>query len=322
MTTTHKHTLLAAAFVTTLAAAAIVPFAHAAAPLAKTPAPGYARIALGDFEITPLNDGTADLPMDQLLQQKAEATRAALQKNFLALPLETSTNAFLINTGAKLVLVDTGSGAYFGPTLGKLAANLKAAGYQPEQVDEIYITHLHPDHVGGLASNGKRVFPNATLRAARADSDYWLNQANADKAPADKKGFFQPAMQSLTPYVQAGKFKAIERDGELVPGISAMTAAGHTPGHTVYLVQSRGQKLLLIGDLVHVAAVQMDHPEVTIGFDSDAKAAFASRKKFFDAAGKEGELVGGAHLQFPGLGHLVGQGTGYRWVPVNYTQLR
>jgi glyoxylase-like metal-dependent hydrolase (beta-lactamase superfamily II) len=313
-----KHTLLAAA----IAAAAIAPGVQAAAPMVKTSTPGYARIMLGDFEITPLSDGTADLPMDQLLQQKADATRSALEKNFLKLPLETSTNAFLINTGSKLVLVDTGAGGFFGPTLGKLAANLKAAGYQPEQVDEIYITHMHPDHVGGLANDGKRVFPNAILRAGKADSDYWLSQANADKAAADKKGFFQPAMLSVNPYVQAGKFKAIEGDGELVPGITAMSSAGHTPGHTVYLVQSRGQKLLLIGDLIHVATVQMDNPQVTIGFDSDVKAAYASRRKFFDAAARDGELVGGAHLQFPGVGHLVTQGKGYRWVPVNYTQLR
>jgi glyoxylase-like metal-dependent hydrolase (beta-lactamase superfamily II) len=313
-----RHTLLAVA----IAALGMTSAVQAAAPLAKTSTPGYARIMLGDFEITPLSDGTADLPMDQLLQQKAGATRSAVEKNFLKLPLETSTNAFLINTGSKLVLVDTGAGGFFGPTLGKLAANLKAAGYQPEQVDEIYITHLHPDHVGGLANNGKRVFPNALLRAGKADSDYWLSQANADKAPADKKGFFQPAMLSVNPYIQAGKFKAIESDGELVPGITAMGAAGHTPGHTVYLVQSRGQKLLLIGDLIHVESVQMNNPQVTIGFDSDAKNAYASRKKFFDAAGKDGELVGGAHLQFPGLGHLAAQGKGYRWVPVNYTQLR
>ena len=311
-------TLLAAA----LALATLSPAVQAAAPMVKTPAPGYARVMLGDFEITPLSDGTADLPMDQLLRQKAELTRSALEKQFLKLPLETSTNAFLINTGSKLVLVDTGAGAFFGPTLGKVLANLKAAGYQPDQVDEIYITHMHPDHVGGLASDGKRVFPNAVLRAAKVDADYWLNPANADKAPADKKGFFQPAQVSVGPYVQAGKFKAIEGDGELVPGISALAAPGHTPGHTIYLVQSRGQKLLLIGDLIHVASVQMDNPLVTIGFDSDEKMAYAARKKTFDAAAKEGELVGGAHLQFPGLGHLVGQNKGYRWVPVNYTQMR
>ena len=315
MITASKHTLFAAAI------ALLASSAQAGAPLAGTPAPGFARIMLGDFEITPLSDGTADLPMDQLLQQKADATRAALKQDYLTLPLETSTNAFLVNTGARLVLVDTGAGGFFGPTLGKLAANLKAAGYRPEQVDEIYITHLHPDHVGGLSENGQRVFPNAVVRAAKADSDYWLNQANAAKAPADKQGFFQPAMQSLGPYVQAGRFKAIERDGELVAGISALSAAGHTPGHTVYQVQSRGLTLLLIGDLVHVASVQMAHPEVTIGFDSDGKRAYAARRKFFDAAGKEGELVGGAHLQFPGLGRLAPQGQAYRWVPLNYSRL-
>lgn len=313
-----QRTLLAAL----LAAATFAPAVQAAAPMVKTPAPGYYRIMLGDFEVTPLNDGTVDLPMDQLLKQNPDTTRATLGKNFLKAPTETSDNAFLVNTGSKLVLVDTGAGTLFGPTLGKLVANLKAAGYQPEQVDEIYITHMHSDHVGGLSSNGKPVFANAVVRAGKADADFWLSQANLDKAPADKKGTFQGAMASLNPYVQAGKFKTIDKDGELVPGISALAAPGHTPGHTIYVVQSRDQKLVLVGDLIHVAAVQMDNPQVTIGFDSDEKGALASRRKQFDAAAKEGELVGGAHLQFPGLGHLVTQGKGYRWVPVNYTRMR
>jgi glyoxylase-like metal-dependent hydrolase (beta-lactamase superfamily II) len=304
------------------AAAALVSAAHAAAPMVKTPAPGYFRMMVGDIEVTPISDGTVDLPMDQLLHQKPELTKATLEKNFLKVPLETSDNAFLINTGSKLVLVDTGAGALFGPTLGKFVQNLKNAGYQPEQIDEIYITHMHGDHVGGLVHDGQRVFPNAVVRAGKADADFWLSKANMDKAPADKKGFFQGAMASINPYVQAGKFKAIDSNGELVPGVTAMAEHGHTPGHTTYVVESRGQKLWLIGDLIHVAAVQMDNPQVTIGFDSDEKAAYASRKKVFDEAAKNGALVGGAHLQFPGLGHLQTQGKGYRWVPVNYTQMR
>jgi glyoxylase-like metal-dependent hydrolase (beta-lactamase superfamily II) len=303
-------------------AAAALPSAQAAAPMVKTPAPGFFRIMVGDIEVTPISDGTVDLPMDQLLHQKAELTRAALEKNFLKVPTETSDNAFLVNTGSKLVLIDTGAGALFGPTLGKFVNNLKAAGYQPEQIDEIYITHMHGDHVGGLASNGQRVFPNAIVRAGKADADFWLSQANMDKAPADKKGFFQGAMASVNPYVQASRFKAIEAAGPLVPGISALPEPGHTPGHTAYVVESRGQKLLLIGDLIHVAAVQFDNPQVTIGFDSDEKAAYAARKKVFDEAAKNGTLIGGAHLQFPGLGHISSQGKGYRWVPVNYTQMR
>jgi glyoxylase-like metal-dependent hydrolase (beta-lactamase superfamily II) len=317
-----KHSLQCTLLAALFAAGTIAPAVQAAAPMVKTPAPGYYRIMLGDFEVTPLNDGTVDLPMDQLLKQDPGTTRATLGKNFLKAPTETSDNAFLVNTGSKLVLVDTGAGTLFGPTLGKLVANLKAAGYQPEQVDEIYITHMHPDHVGGLSSNGKPVFVNAVVRAGKADADFWLSQANLDKAPADKKGTFQGAMASLNPYVQAGKFKAIDKDGELVPGISALAAPGHTPGHTIYVVQSRGQKLVLVGDLIHVAAVQMDNPQVTIGFDSDEKGALASRRKQFDAAAKDGELVGGAHLQFPGLGHLVTQDKGYRWVAVNYTRMR
>jgi glyoxylase-like metal-dependent hydrolase (beta-lactamase superfamily II) len=312
-----KHTLLAAA----CAAVAAAP-AFASAPMAKTPAPGYFRVMLGDFEITPLSDGTVDLPVDQLLKQKPETTKAELAQSWLKVPLETSDNAYLVNTGSKLVLVDTGAGALFGPTLGKLVANLKAAGYQPEQVDEIYITHFHGDHVGGLVSQGQLVFPNATVRADKAESDFWLSEENMNKAPADRKGFFQGAMAAVGPYVKAGHFKPFEGNVELVPGIRANAEHGHTPGHTTYVVESRGQKLVLIGDLIHVAAVQMAHPTVTIGFDSDEKAAEAARLRVFDAAVKGGYLIGGAHLQFPGMGHLKAEGKGYRWVPVNFTQMR
>ena len=127
----------------------------AAAPLAKTPAPGHFRMMVGDIEVTAISDGTVDLPVNQLLTNTtAKHVDQVLAKNFLKSPLETSVNAYLVNTGSKLVLIDAGAGSLFGPTLGKLAANIKAAGYQPEQVDEIYITHMHPDHVGGLSANG------------------------------------------------------------------------------------------------------------------------------------------------------------------------
>jgi glyoxylase-like metal-dependent hydrolase (beta-lactamase superfamily II) len=320
MINAFQRTLLASA--AALAVCTAFAPAQAAAPMVKSPAPGFYRIMVGDFEVTPISDGTVDLPIDQLLHEKADVTRGTLEKNYLKVPTETSDNAYLINTGSKLVLIDTGAGVLFGPTLGKFLGNLKAAGYQPEQIDEIYITHMHGDHVGGLVSDGKRVFPNAIVRAGKPDADYWLSRANLDKAPADKKGFFQGAQTALNPYVEAGKFKAIEADGVLVPGVTAIAEHGHTPGHTTYAVESKGQKLLLIGDLIHVAAIQFDNPTVTIGFDSDEKAAYASRKKVFDAAAKGGWLVGGAHLQFPGLGHLATQGKGYRWIPVNYTQMR
>jgi len=296
--------------------------AFAAAPLAGTNAPGFHRVMLGDFEVTAISDGTVDLPFDKLLHEPADVTKKALARNYQSVPTEASVNAFLVNTGGKLILVDTGAGGLFGPTLGKLLANLKASGYQPEQIDEIYLTHLHPDHVGGLAANSQLVFPNAVVRADKRDTDFWLSQANLDKAPADSKGFFQGAMASLSPYATAQHLKPFSGDTELAPGVRATSAYGHTPGHTIYTFESKGKKLVLVGDLIHVAAVQLEHPEVTIGFDSDAKSALASRTKVFQAVAKEGALVGAAHLSFPGLGHLRVDGKGYDWLPVSYTQLR
>ncbi len=285
----------------------------------KTQAPGFYRVMLGDFEVTAISDGTVALDAAKLLAEPAAKTEAALATSFQTDPLETSVNAFLINTGTRLVLIDTGAGALFGPTLGKLLTNLRAAGYQPEQIDDVILTHLHPDHVGGLMVNGAPAFPNAAIHADKLDSDFWLSQANLDQAPADSKGFFQGAMASLNPYVAAGKFQAFQTDGQIVPGVRAVASHGHTAGHTSYLVQSKGQQLMVVGDLIHVGAVQLDNPSVTIAFDSDAPGAAASRKKVFAEVAADGALVGAAHLPFPGLGHLHAAGKSWRWTPVSYT---
>jgi glyoxylase-like metal-dependent hydrolase (beta-lactamase superfamily II) len=319
MMSTKRFTPAMAAIAAAMAAVFCAAPALAAAPMAKFQAPGFYRTMLGDFEVTVLNDGTVELPVDTLLKMPKDQADRALARSFEHSPLETSVNGYLINTGAKLVLVDVGAAGLFGPTLGKLMANLKTAGYQPEQVDEIYITHLHPDHVGGLVAAGQRAFPNAVVRAGKADADYWLSQANMERAPAEQKGFFQGAMGALGPYMQADKFMPILGDTELVPGVKAHASAGHTPGHTTYVVESKGQKLVLLGDLLHVAAVQFDAPAVTIGFDTDSKAAAVQRKAAFAEAAKQGYLIGAAHLQFPALGHVRAAGKAYQFVPVNYT---
>ncbi len=293
--------------------------AHAAAPAAKGQAPGWYRMTLGSFEVTALSDGTVKLPVDQLLQGMPQARiQQMLARSYLQAPLETSVNGYLVNTGSKLVLIDVGAAGLFGPTLGKLVANLKASGYMPEQVDEIYITHMHPDHVGGLVEGGKPVFPNAVVRADGREQAYWLSQANLDAAPEASKGFFQGAMASLNPYVAAGKFKPFDGDTDLVPGIRAIATRGHTPGHANYVVESEGQRLVVWGDLMHVAAVQFEEPSVTIGFDTDPKAAAPQRKKAYAAAAKQGHFVAVAHVAFPGIGQLRADGKGYRWLPANY----
>ena len=297
--------------------------ALAAAPQAKFAAPGFFRMMLGNFEITALSDGTVDLPVDKLLTNTTPGkVDQALGKAFLKAPLETSVNGYLINTGTKLVLVDTGAASLFGPTLGKLVSNLKAAGYTPDQVDAVLITHMHPDHVGGLMSEGKLVFANATVHADRHDADFWLSQANMDKAPKESQGFFQGAMASMNPYVTAGKFKPFNGNTELVPGIKAQASAGHTPGHSTFVVESQGQKLVLWGDLMHVAAVQFANPAVTIQFDTDSKAAAVQRQRAYADAAKAGYWVAAAHLSFPGIGHLRKDGKGYVFVPVNYSVAR
>ena len=296
---------------------------QAAAPQLKNQAPGFYRMMLGDFEVTALSDGTLAFPVDTLLTHTTKAkVGEALAKNFETSPVQGSVNAYLINTGAKLVLVDAGAAGLFGPTLGRLADNLKAAGYQPEQVDEIYLTHMHPDHVGGLMAGDKLAFANAVVRADRREAEFWLSPTNLDKAPADAKDFFKGAAASLDPYVAAGRFKPFAGDTDLVPGIRAMAAPGHTPGHTVYVVESQGKKLVLWGDLMHVAAVQFSDPSVTIQFDVDGKAAAVQRKRAYAEAAKGGELIGAAHLSFPGLGHLRAEGKGYRFVPVDYDGLK
>ncbi len=295
--------------------------AFAEAPMAKAQAPGFYRMMLGDFEITALSDGTVKLPVkDLLLKTTAAKVDAALKRAHIGYPVETSVNGYLVNTGAKLVLIDTGAAGLFGPTLGNLVTNLKASGYSPEQVDEIYITHMHPDHVGGLMAGAAMAFPNAVVRLDKADADFWLSEANMNAAPKDSQGFFQGAMASLKAYVDAGKLKTFSGNTQLVPGVRSVASHGHTAGHSTYYVESKGETLVLWGDLMHVAAVQFDHPEVTIKFDSDTKHAASERAKAYAEVAKKGYIVGSSHISFPGLGYVAkGTGKGYRWIPVNYS---
>jgi glyoxylase-like metal-dependent hydrolase (beta-lactamase superfamily II) len=302
-----------------------VPVAHATAPMVKTQAPGYYRMMLGDFEVTAISDGTVKLPVKDLLLNTTPAkVDRALKRSFLAHPVEMSVNSYLINTGSKLVLIDTGAGALFGPTLGDMLNNLKASGYSPDQVDEIYITHLHPDHAGGLMSGGAMAFPNAIVRVDKADADFWLSEKNLASAPKDSKGFFEGAQASLKAYVAADKLKTFSGNTELVPGIRAVATHGHTAGHNIYHVESKGAKLVLWGDLMHVAAVQFDEPGVTIKFDSENKSAAMERAKAYADAAKNGYLVGSTHIAFPGLGHVRKDAgsKGYAWVPLNYSSMK
>jgi glyoxylase-like metal-dependent hydrolase (beta-lactamase superfamily II) len=291
--------------------------AQAVAPLVGTQAPGYYRTMLGTDEITVLSDGTAPREVDKIMSKPAEI-RQVMAGAHQALPIDLSINAFLINTGSKLILVDTGAGELFGVTSGKLVANMRAAGYRPEQVDAILLTHIHADHSGGLSIGGKRVFPNAVVYVDKRDPDFWLSAAEEAKNPARKTTFAQ-SHATVDPYVKAGKLRPFDGATELFPGIRSVPAHGHTPGHTAYMVESEGKKLLLWGDTIHLAEVQFADPEVSIEYDVDRDAAIASRKAFLADAASQGYLIGGAHISFPGLGHVHAQTMGYAWVPLPYS---
>jgi glyoxylase-like metal-dependent hydrolase (beta-lactamase superfamily II) len=311
---------IAASMLATAVALVAAASADAAAPQVKSSPPGYYRMMLGDFEVTALSDGTVALDFHELLQKISKGRiDALLARSFLKEPIDTSVNAFLINTGSKLVLIDTGAGNLFGPTLGRMLAALKASGYQPEQVDEIYLTHMHGDHVGGLAADGKANFPNAVVRADRAEGEYWLSKTKMEAAPTEGQDSFRGAMLMLEPYIAAGRYKPYDGNTELVPGIRSVVSRGHTPGHSVFVVESKGDKLVLWGDLMHQAAVQFVDPSVTIAFDTDPATAARERQRVYADAAKGRHWVAASHLPFPGIGHLRSEGKGYVYVPVNYT---
>jgi len=294
--------------------------AHAAPPMAGGQAPGWFRMKLGSFEVTALNDGIFKLPVDQLLQTPdASLVIRRLQEAYLGIPVDTSVNTYLIHTGEKLVMIDTGHAGQGGAPTGLMLAHLKASGYSPEQVDEIYITHFHGDHINGLTDkDGKPVFPNATVRADQRESGFWLGDAS--KAPEGARGRMANAQRVLKPYLEAGRYKPFDGATELVKGVRAVPTYGHTPGHSIYVVQSGADKLVLWGDLMHVAAVQFKNPEVTIQFDSDPKAAAPQRMAQYKDAAAGGYFVGVTHVSFPGIGKLRADGSGYDWIPVNYSR--
>jgi glyoxylase-like metal-dependent hydrolase (beta-lactamase superfamily II) len=279
--------------------------------------PGYYTFQLGDFQVIALSDGTASLDFNQLLSNIDPKRKEQLFKeNYLTTTVENSINGFLIKANDKLILVDAGTADAFGPTLGKLVNSLKNAGYKPEQIDAVLITHLHPDHIGGVTDGDKMVFPNAKIYISKPEAAYWLTEKNKTEA---MKFYFETAVSKVSPYLKANKVVTFDYGAELFPGITPIACPGHTPGHTLYSVESKGQKLLFWGDLIHAAAVQLSEPSAYIQFDGDNKSGAAQRKKAYTDAAKNGYWIAADHISFPGIGHLRTDGTKYIWVPANYS---
>lgn len=279
----------------------------------------FYRFRVGSVTVTALSDGTVPQDLHVLLRSTTVAkTDALLEAGFLRNPVEVSINAFLVALPDRLVLVDTGAGELFGAGKGGgLVDSLAAAGYRPEQITDILLTHIHSDHSGGLTVAGRRIFPNATVHVGQPDLDFFLDPENAARIGYGRLYFVQ-AIRTVKPYVDAGKVVGFAKTTEVVPGIVATLHPGHTPGSAFYTLESQGQRLTFIGDIIHVAAVQLPEPGVTIVYDVDPKGAAATRAQAFSAFAHDRALIAAPHLPFPGVGHVRQVGTGYQWVPVDY----
>ncbi len=291
---------------------------RAGAPLAPAQAPGFYGLALGDAQVTVLHDGERHFPMPSgfvINVDPAQALAAAADAYMPPGEVTVPFNPTLINTGSKLVLIDTGNGPAAGPAIGQMFANLAAAGVTPEQIDLVLLSHLHPDHTNGLRRLDRSIaFPNATILAPETDWAFWMNDDNMARASDPvTQNYFANNRKVLTSLDERiGRYRW---NTEVAPGITAIGAPGHTPGHTAFAVQSGSARLLVQSDVTNIPELFLRNPDWHVMYDHDPDQAARTRRAFYDMAASERTPVIGYHFAFPSLGHVEKAGNGYRLVP-------
>ncbi|NKE43864.1 MBL fold metallo-hydrolase [Roseomonas frigidaquae] len=293
--------------------------APAAVPRATGQAPGFYRHRVGEIEVTALLDGNLAFPdaaLPNLFRGYDPAIGSRLRTEAFDAPggVPLAVNAFLVNTGTRLILVDAGAAAALGPTLGQIPGNLRAAGVELADIDAIVLTHLHRDHAAGLlTADGAALFPRAELLVAEAEAAYWSDPGEETRAPAPLRPFFAPARAVLAAY--GNRVRRIGVETEVAPGIRTMAIPGHTPGHLGVHVASGNAQFLIWGDVVHAQSLQFARPDWSISFDSDPDLAARTRSRIFDMAATDRIVIAGSHLAFPAIGHVARRSEGYGFVP-------
>jgi glyoxylase-like metal-dependent hydrolase (beta-lactamase superfamily II) len=291
---------------------------RAKAPMQNTQAPAFYRFKLGAIEATVVSDGP--LPMgepkpDIFVGLSKDEFGKALTDNFLPTDnVVLEQNALVVNTGDRVALFDTGMGTskMLGPDTGRLIANLKAAGIAAGDIDAVVLTHAHPDHCFGLMTDaGARLFPNAQIYMAQADLEFWTDEGKLSNDML--KGFVAGARQQLLP--NRDRMVFVKDGEEFLPGVQAMSAPGHTVGHTVYIVTSQGKTLCNAGDIAHHHVIASERPRLEFTYDTDGKQAVASRLRVFDMLAAQRIPFVAYHFTWPGLGYLAKRGEAFRYFP-------
>jgi glyoxylase-like metal-dependent hydrolase (beta-lactamase superfamily II) len=295
---------------------------RAAAPAVGKQAPGFYRYKVGELEITQFADGARTFPMPDAFVVNASKDQAIAAAEAAYMPTGQVTvpfNPMIINTGSKLIAIDTGNGlgafAASKGAVGQMQSNIAAAGIDPKAVDIVLISHMHGDHVGGLrTAEGALAFPNAEIKVSATEWAFWMNDENMSKANPFNKAHFPTARKPFEGI--ADKVTRYEAGKEVAPGITSIATPGHTPGHTSFAVASGSARILVQSDVTNIPQFFLRNPDWHVSFDNEPDVAAATRHKFYDMAAAEKATVVGYHFPFPSVGHVEKDGAGYRLVPI------
>jgi glyoxylase-like metal-dependent hydrolase (beta-lactamase superfamily II) len=320
----NRRHFLGASLATTsaYAAGAFVPAWAQNAPNLGTPtlpATGFRRLKVGDVEVISLLDGVARRPLGEEFVKNAplaEVRALLASQNLPTEHIDIPFTPFLVVAGNRRILMDTGLGEFGAPTTGKLLEQLRAAGFQPGDIDTVLITHYHGDHINGLRNKaGEFVFAKAKVMVPAPEHAFWMDDAKMAAAPEAMKGAFNNVRRVFA-QMPADMLVRFEPGAELVPGIRSVAAFGHTPGHTLFDVRSAGQSFVYVGDLTNVPALFARNPDWAVTFDMDAEAARKVRRETFQRIVAARAMVGGFHFPWPALGRMEASGAGYAFQPL------